>query len=428
MAALLARSRQTHGLLWRHWPLLYLVLLAALGLAFALDVLGFHYASSILWLRVGLALLVLLVVVWLDYRLSVLLDRLAGQQGPMSPNLWAWLDKGPPIIRVGLGLSGLLVLAHIYGIRQGPLELLDSVALLEVGRNREGQILWLTLRDVVQAVLIIASTAVVVRHLASICEVLLFPRVRWDAGLRYTFLTLSRYVLLFVALWWSLSVVHLNWSSIQWIIAAVSVGVGFGLQEVVSNFVSGLILLLERPIRVGDIVTVGDQSGVVKHITIRATAIQNADNQTVIIPNKEFIAHRVTNWTLGDTHIRLVLPVGVAYGSDMDLVKRLLTETLSTHPRVLTTPPPTVFLHALGEHAVQWEASCFVSRPQDRPAAAHDLLLQIEQTFRQHGIAIPFPQQDIHVRSVDAALVIQPPGNGYSGVVAHAEPPTQGVQ
>src|SRR5262249_38051639 len=204
MAALLARSRRTHGLLWRHWPLLYLVLLAALGLAFALDVLGYHYASSTLWLRVGLALLVLLVVVWLDYRLSALLDRLAGQQGPMSPNLWAWLDKGRPVIRVGLGLSGLLGLAHVYGIRQGPLELLDSVALLEVGRNREGQILWLTLRDVVQAVLIMAGTAVVVRHLASICEALLFPRVRWDAGLRYTFLTLSRYVLLFVALWWSL--------------------------------------------------------------------------------------------------------------------------------------------------------------------------------------------------------------------------------
>jgi potassium efflux system protein len=208
----------------------------------------------------------------------------------------------------------------------------------------------------------------------------------------------------------------------------VSVGVGFGLQEIVSNFVSGLILLLERPIRVDDIVTVGDQTGTVKRITIRATAIQNADNQTVIIPNKEFIAHRVTNWTLGDTYVRLVLSVGVAYGSNMDLVQRLLTEIVGSHPRVLTTPPPAIFLRAFGDHALQWDISCFVPRPQDRTATAHDLLLQIDQVFRQHAIAIPFPQQDVHLRSADATLVIQPMRNGYETVAAHTELPARDVQ
>jgi len=179
-----------------------------------------------------------------------------------------------------LGPSGLLVLEHVYGIHQGLLGILDSVSLLEVGRSKNGQVLWLTLQDVVMALVILAGAIVVVRHLPSLCEAGLFPHVRWDAGLRYAFLTLGRYAILFLALWWSLSVVHLNWSSIQWIIAAVSVGVGFGLQEAVSNFVSGLILLLERPIRVDDIVMVGDQTGVVKHVTIQETAIQNGDNQT----------------------------------------------------------------------------------------------------------------------------------------------------
>lgn len=422
MTALLARSRQTHGLLWRNWPLLHIVLLAAMSTAFALDMLGYHYASRTLWLRLGQALLVILVLVWLDHQINGLIDRLASQQRPRSgrafeplpPNLGALLDKGRPFIRVGLILGGLLVIEHVYGIRQGLLELLDSVHLLEAGRHREGQILWLTLQDVVEAGVILASTVVFVRHLPGICDALLFPHVRWDAGLRYTFLTLGRYGLIFLALWWSLSVVHMNWSSIQWIIAAVSVGLGFGLQEIVSNFVSGLILLLERPIRVDDIVTVGDQSGIVKRITIRATAIQNADNQTVLVPNKEFITQRVTNWTLGDTYVRIILSVGVAYGSDLNLVKRLLTETISSHPRVLTTPPPSVFLHALGDSALQWEIWCFVPRPQDRNATTSDLLLQIEQAFRQHGIVMPFPQQDIHLRSADAALVIQPLGNGYS--------------
>jgi potassium-dependent mechanosensitive channel len=267
-----------------------------------------------------------------------------------------------------------------------------------------------------------------VRYLPSICDAVLFPRVRWDAGLRYTFLTLSRYVFIFLGLWWGLSTVHMNWSSIQWIVAAVSVGVGFGLQEIVSNFVSGLIILLERPIRVDDTVTVGDQTGTVKRITIRATAIQCADNQTVIIPNKEFIARMVTNWTLGDPHVRLVLSVRVAYGSNLDLVQRLLTETVGSHPRVLTTPPPAIFLRAFGDHALQWEISCFVPRPQDRTTTAHDLLLQIDQVFRQHAIAIPFPQQDVHLRSADATLVIQPTSNGYETVAAHPEPPTRGAQ
>jgi len=434
MTALLARSRAAHGLIWRNWPLLYMVVLAALSTAFILDVLGYHFASRTLWFRLGQALLVILVSVWIDHKINALLDRLAPKQPAMGdrafeslpPNLWALLDTGRPFIRVILVLGGLLVLEYVYGIRQGLLGILDSVPLLEVGRSKDGQVLWLTLQDVVEALVILAGAIVVVRHLPSLCEAVLFPRVRWDAGLRYTFLTLGRYAILFLALWWSLSVVHLNWSSIQWIIAAVSVGVGFGLQEVVSNFVSGLILLLERPIRVDDIVTVGDQTGVVKHITIRATAIQNGDNQTVIIPNKEFIAHRVTNWTLGDTCIRLALPVRVAYGSDLDLVKRLLTELVSSHPRVLTTPAPSVFLQALGEQALQWDISCFVARPADRPTTAHDLLLQIEQTFRQHGITIPLPQRDLHLRSTDAALVIQPLDNGYSVAASHTHQPARG--
>jgi potassium efflux system protein len=436
MSTVLARSRETHGFAWRYWPLVYLAILAGVSTAVALDLLGYHYASQALWLRSGEAVLIILALAWVDHAINTVIDRLmarlqpghAGALAPLPPSVWTLLHKFRPFVRVALVLLAFLVLEYVYGISEGLLSALDRVHVLEVGRTKEGEILWLTLKDIAAALLILVGTGLFVRYLPSICDAALFPRVRWDAGLRYTFLTLSRYVLIFLGLWWGLSTVHMNWSSIQWIVAAVSVGVGFGLQEIVSNFVSGLILLLERPIRVDDIITVGDQSGVVKRITIRATAIQNADNQTVIIPNKEFIAHKVTNWTLGDTYVRLVLPVGVAYGSNIDLVKRLLTETVSSHPRVLTTPPPVVFLRAFGDHALQWEISCFVPRPQDRPGTTHDLLLQIDQVFRQHGIAIPFPQQDVHLRSADAALVIQSTSNGYETVAAHTAPPTRGVQ
>jgi len=420
MTVILARSREADGRTWRFWPLGYVCLLAAMGTALALDVLGFHYTSRTLWLRSGEALLLVLILVWLDHIITTVIRRgLARQATAAAPgsslfvaNLWALSQTARPLIRMGLGVLTLLAIERIYGLSTGLTQLLDQVHLLEVGHTREGQPLWLTLADITKALLVLVGVGFL--HFASLCEAVLFPHVRWDAGLRYTFVTLSRYGLLFLALWWSLSTLHMNWSSIQWIVAAVSVGVGFGLQEIVGNFVSGLILLLERPIRVDDVVTVSEQTGVVKRITIRATAIQNVDNQTVIIPNKEFIAQKVTNWTLGDTHVRLVLPVGVAYGSDLALVQRLLLETVQAHPSVLHEPAPAIFLRSLGDHALQWEIWCFVPSPAERLRTAHDLLMQIEQAFRQHHITIPFPQQDVHVRSVDAALILQSTGNGHS--------------
>jgi potassium efflux system protein len=435
MTAVLARSREAHGVVWRYWPLVYLLILAGVSTALGLDLLGYNYASQALWLRAGEALLIILALVWIDHAINTVIDRLIARQQPVhedvlappAPSVWTLLPKSRPFIRMVLVLLALLVLEHVYGISAGLLSILDDVHVLEIGRNKEGELLWLTLKDLAVALLILMGTGLFVRYLPSICDAVLFPRVRWDAGLRYTFLTLSRYVCIFLGLWWGLSAVHMSWSSIQWIIAAVSVGVGFGLQEIVSNFVSGLILLLERPISVDDIVTVGDQTGTVKRITIRATAIQCGDNQTVIIPNKEFIAHMVTNWTRGNSYVRLGLSVRVAYGSNMDLVQRLLTETVSSHPRILTTPPPAIFLRAFGDHALQWEISCCVPRLQDRTATAHDLLLQIDQVFRQHAITIPFPQQDVHLRSADATLVIQSMSNGYETVAAHTEPPARGV-
>lgn len=430
MTAVLSHSRQRHGLLWRNWPLVHLVIVAGISTALGLDLLGYHYASRALWSRSGEAVLVALLLLVVDRELMGALDRLVARQheresqapASASPSFWSLVETGRPLVHVLLCIVGVLVLEQVYGVRQGLFGMLNDLHLLEVGRDKEGLPIWLGLDDVLLAGLMIGATILFVRHLPAISEVLLFPYVHWDAGLRYTFLTLSRYVLLFFALWRSLALLHMNWSSIQWIVAAVSVGVGFGLQEIVSNFVSGLILLLERPIRVDDVVTVGDQTGVVKRITIRATALQNVDNQTTIIPNKDFIAQRVTNWTLGDTHVRLVLPVGVAYGSDMDLVKRLLLEAVTNHPRVLTTPPPSVFLRAFGDNALQWELWCFVPQPRDRLPTANDLLLQIDQAFRRHNITVPFPQQDVHVRSVDAALLIQGHGNGTAATPAAEAP------
>jgi small-conductance mechanosensitive channel len=315
-------------------------------------------------------------------------------------------------VRLALILIGLAVIQHLYGLDQDLFGTLHALHLLAVGNGDANQPLWLTVGDLITAALILTGTMVLLRNLPGLFEVAVFPRVRWDAGLCYVVLTLSRYLLLLIALWWSLAVLHLRWGSIQWIVAAASVGLGCGLQEIVSNFVSGLILLVERPISVGDFAGAGGQKGTVTRTTIRATTIQNLDNHTVIIPNKEFISGHVTNWTLSDTYVRVIVPVGVAYGSDIELVRRLLTAVVTTHPKVLRYPLPQVLFHAFGESALIWEVWIFVPSPRERFIIAKDLLLRIDALFQEHSVHIPFPQRDLHLRSADADLELRVPGNG----------------
>jgi potassium efflux system protein len=433
MQAILAESRARNGLLWRDWPLVYLGILAGMGTVIALDMQGYRYAARSLLLRSAEALLVMLLLMAVNTVVGVIIDRLARQWrpsgerpvDPTQPSHWSLLRQGRQFVRLILVLIGFVAIQHLYGLDQDLLAALNSVHLLEVGKGEAGQPLWLTLGDIATTLLILTGVSLLLRNLPGLYEVALFPRVQWDPGFRYAFLTLTRYFLLLLALWWSLSFLHLRWSSIQWIVAAASVGLGFGLQEIVSNFVSGLILLVERPINVGDYVATGGQEGTVTRITIRATTMQNLDNQTVIIPNKEFIAGQVTNWTLRDAHVRVVIPVGVAYGSDLELVKRLLTQVVINHPKVLRYPAPEVLFRAFGESSLDWEVRCMVPTPRDRFTIPNDLLLQIDQVFREHGVEIPFPQRDLHLRSVDASIELHASGNGYpSGQGALNQPPT----
>jgi potassium efflux system protein len=421
MQTVLDASRQRHGVLWRHWPLVYLVMLAGMATIIALDLQGFRYAAKELWLRSAESLVVIVTLMTVYRVVSAIIDRLARQRrraedrpvDPGQPSRWSLLQQGRQFVRLTFILIGLVVIQRLYGLDQDLFRALDAFHVVAVGKWETGEPLWLTLADILTALLIFTGLTLIVRNLPGLYEVALFPRVQWDAGFRYAFVTLSRYLLVLLGLWWGLAVLHLRWSSIQWIIAAASVGLGFGLQEIVSNFVSGLILLVERPISVGDYVTVGGQEGTVTRITIRATTIQNLDNQTVIIPNKEFIAGQVTNWTLGDTHVRTIVRVGVAYGSDLELVRRLLLEVVTNHPQILRYPVPEVLFSAFSESSLDWEVRFMVPNPRDRFRVINDVLLQIERAFREQSVEIPFPQRDLHLRSADVALELRPAGNGY---------------
>jgi len=180
-------------------------------------------------------------------------------------------------------------------------------------------------------------------------------------------------------------------------VAAVSFGIGIGLQEIVANFVCGLIILFERPFRVGDVVTIGDQTGKVTRIQIRATTVTDWDRRELIVPNKEFITGKLINWSLSDPITRVVIPVGVAYGSDTQATEKLLLKIARENLMVLSQPEPSALFLGFGDNSLNFELRVFVTGLGNRLPATHHLHLAIEREFREAGINIAFPQRDIHL-------------------------------
>jgi potassium efflux system protein len=254
-----------------------------------------------------------------------------------------------------------------------------------------------SLLDLLIAVLFLAVAVFAVRNIGGLLEISIFEPFGLDAPTRYAIASITRYIIVAVAIVLGFSNLGANWSELQWIIAALGVGLGFGLQEIVANFVSGLIILFERPVRVGDVVTIGTLSGTVSNIRIRATTITDFENRQVILPNKAIITENVTNWTLEDDVTRLLLRVGVAYGSDVEAVRAIILDTVEAHPDVLAKPAPTVFFMAHGDSALQFEVRFFVGAPMKRLPTTHALNAAINTALKQNGIQIPFPQSDVHV-------------------------------
>jgi potassium efflux system protein len=177
------------------------------------------------------------------------------------------------------------------------------------------------------------------------------------------------------------------------------VGLGFGLQEIFANFISGLMMLFERPVRVGDTVSIGNVEGTVTRIRTRATTIVDADHREVIVPNKSFITERLTNWTLTDSITRIVTRVAVAYRSDPRLAQSLLLQIATSNPLVLSDPAPVCFLTGFGDNAQLFELHTCVAEINQRNSVKNDLQMRIAEVFRENDIEIAFPQMDLWLRS-----------------------------
>ncbi len=252
--------------------------------------------------------------------------------------------------------------------------------------------------DLLVVLLTVAVVVTVTTNLPGFLEMAAFSHVQLERGTSYAITTTLRYAVILVGIIVTAQGLGLQWSQVQWLAAAVTLGIGFGLQEIFANFVSGLILLFERPVRIGDIVTVGDVSGVVSRIQIRATTIRDWDNRELILPNKELITGRFVNWTLSDSVTRIVCTVGIAYESDVRQAQAMLMDLARRHPAVLADPAPVVTFDSFGDSSVNLSLRVHVGRTDQRGSTLFDLNTSILEEFQKAGINIAYPQREVTVR------------------------------
>ena len=271
---------------------------------------------------------------------------------------------------------------------------LESVSLWQT--FRDGVQVSVSLKDLLLAAGLLAITFVLSRNLPGLLEIVLLDRLPLDRGGRYAISFVCRYLVFVAGLLLTFHWIGFSWSSVQWLAAGLTVGLGFGLQEIFANLISGLIILMERPVRVGDFVTVNGVSGHVTRMQLRATTIKDLDNRELIVPNKKFITDDVMNWTLSDRSTRVVVEVGIAYGSDTTKAQKVLMDVAKTHPLVKNIPAPEVIFRAFGDSTLNFELRVMISTREVYFRVIHDLNIGIDAAFREAGIEIAFPQLQLH--------------------------------
>jgi potassium efflux system protein len=303
------------------------------------------------------------------------------------------------ILLIGFALLLYLVWADLLTV----LGYLNEVAIWEASEGVGAELVTsaLSVADIFTALLIFVLTLVMARNLPGLLEVMVLSRLELKQGSAYAISALLSYSIVGTGLVVALATLGVAWSQLQWLVAALGVGLGFGLQEIFANFVSGLIILFERPMRIGDTITLGNLTGTVSRIRIRATTVTDFDRKEIIIPNKTFVTDQLINWSLSDTITRVVLSFGVAYGSDLRLVHRLLRQVADENPRVLGDPEPQVFFMSYGESTLNFELRIFVNSLGDRLFATDEINCRVGELFAEHGIDIAFNQLDVWLHRAD---------------------------
>jgi small-conductance mechanosensitive channel len=265
-----------------------------------------------------------------------------------------------------------------------------------------------SVKGLLLAVVIVCATHVATRLGRKFLSEKILDSRDFERGLKDSIITITTYVVWGLGLLLALGVLGVNTTSLAVVFGALSIGIGFGLQNIFNNFISGLILLFERPIQVGDFVEVNGLWAEVKQINVRATIVQTFDNASVIIPNSEFISQQVTNWSFKDPRMRRQVDVGVAYGSDLELVRRTLLDIAAQTPQVLKYPRPDVIFMDHADSALIFRLR-FWTHVEQYWSTTTDVRFELDRRFRELGIEIAYPQRDLHIRSADPNLFAKTP-------------------
>jgi potassium efflux system protein len=369
-----------------------------------MDLAGYRYGATFFTEQVMETTLVVIVLRALYSGLNQISERVSErvrerafkEQGGTA----AWEDSSAVtrqltrLITVGVIVTAAVILARSWDFQGTYGRIFEEWKFTEVSDG-----VFLTAADVVRAIVFIIGAHFLSSNIAGIFELIVFPIFgNVHRGTRFVVLALSRYLILLIGYSAALISVHFSVANLGWLFAAVSVGLGFGLQEIVANFVSGLILLVEQPVRVGDVITVGDTGGTVEKITIRSTVVNDWDQKQIIIPNKAFITQNLINWTRNNNFTRRKIPVSVAYGSDVEKVLKVLEDAVKGVENVRSYPPPRIWFDGFGESGLEFMVWIYVDI--DYGFSTMSALRQVMYAALQEAeITIPFPQRDIHIKS-----------------------------
>jgi len=343
------------------------------------------------------------MVFWILYLLSAGLLDLVLSRLPVR-----FLQRNRPVI-IGhcrlplrfffLFLFGMFSLV-VWQVHPTLMEAISSITSLEL---RLGGLI-LTPGYLIRIIAVVWLSLMTSKMLQALLLQEVLPRYGAEIGVQLSITRLVHYAVLVIGFLILLRILGLELTKLAILGGALGVGIGFGLQAIVNNFASGLILLFERPLKVGDMIEVGEEMGEVKRLGLRATVVRTFDNAEIVIPNSDLITGPVTNWTLANRSARVKVPVGVAYGTDIAQVLRILLDCAKNNPLVLSTPPPKALFLAFGPSSLDFELRVWISEFTDRREALSTLNQEIAAEFASAGIEIPFPQSDLHLRSLDPSI------------------------
>lgn len=394
--------------------------LVCLTVAFGAVILGYRNFASYLThgaVRTATAIIVVWILLWLVF---TLFESLIEGKTLLSRRVRDFITSSDNDSRTGFGLMQLSadviiwlgLLVYLIYVWDSSGVQLDQLRSLAVDGREIGEIKLVPLQ-LVYGILSFSALIALTGWVKRLIDKRWLRHMNMDRGARDAMVTLSGYIGFILAILIGLNVAGINLSGLAWVGGGLAIGIGFGLQAIASNFVSGIILLFERPIKAGDFVTVGDTEGFVRRIRIRATDIETLDNQNVLVPNSELVSGRVTNWVLRNPQGRLRIRVGVAYGTDIELVRNLLEQVGREHEDVISdggAPAPRALFMGFGDSSLDFELRVRIRRIEKRYSVISDINFAIDKAFREHEISIPFPQRDLHLINLPESQSAVPVG------------------